>query len=127
MNNNKKIIIGVVVILIAIALCIFCYFTFFNKESKKIKFEADIHVVSTEDGGPILDNYRTTLKTESLEIPVKIILGSKVDKVSPGDNASVTIELDEKCDIKVGDGFDLITSGENLEKTIATGTVTKNN
>ncbi len=87
------------------------------------KFEANLSVISTEDGGremPFVDGYRPRLHLVT-DINGTINLPSDKENVKPGENVVVTITLEESIAMEVGTEF---TLWEGQKKT-ATGKVTK--
>lgn len=88
------------------------------------KFEADIYVFTKEEGGrntPIYDFYTPRLEFEDTNVQVKkIYLPKDTQRIMPGSEASIIIELNEPVKMKVGTEFTLIEGGRTAVKGIVT-------
>lgn len=89
------------------------------------KFEANVNVLSKEEGGrstPFFNNYRPQFSFETAEITGTITLLDGVEMINPGDaNVKITVNLTSNIAIEVGTYFSIREGG----RIIATGTVTK--
>ena len=88
------------------------------------KFEADVYVLSTEEGGrrtPFFSNYRPQFYFRTLDVTGGIVLLEGVDQVNPGDDVKMTVELVAPVAIEKGTEF-LVREGG---RTIGRGVVTK--
>ena len=88
------------------------------------KFDADISVISTEDGGrqtPFFNDYSPQFYFRGVDISGKITLPEGVEMVMPGDNVYATITLTSSVAMEVGTEFSIREGG----RTIANGKVTR--
>lgn len=88
------------------------------------KFDADVHVLSKEEGGrstPFFDGYRPQFYFRTTEITGVIDLPDNIEMVSPGEDVSFTATLVSNVAMEVGTKFSIREGG----RTIAKGTVTK--
>ena len=88
------------------------------------KFDADISVISTEEGGrhtPFFNDYSPQFYFRGIDISGKITLPEGVEMVMPGDNVSATITLTSSVAMEVGTEFSIREGG----RTIANGKVTR--
>lgn len=88
------------------------------------KFDADVHVLSTEEGGrstPFFDGYRPQFYFRTTDITGVIDLPDNIEMVSPGEDVSFTATLVSNVAMEVGTEFSIREGG----RTIAKGTVTK--
>ena len=87
------------------------------------KFQADLSVIPTEEGGrgtPFYDGFSPKIYFKT-DISGTINLPNGKEKVEPGENASVTITLEQSIAMDVGTEFSIREGG----RTIANGKVTK--
>lgn len=88
------------------------------------KFEADIYVLSKEEGGKqtsIFSNYRPRFIFRTVDISGNIELSDGIDSINPGENSSVTVELFTSVALEVGTEFSFKENG----RVVGTGVVTK--
>ncbi|MBQ9238199.1 MAG: BspA family leucine-rich repeat surface protein [Treponema sp.] len=88
------------------------------------KFKATIYVLSKEEGGrhtPFFDNYKPMFYIGVNDIAGTITLLDGKAMVSPGESATISVELTGATLLEVGTTFSIRESG----KTIGTGTVTE--
>lgn len=88
------------------------------------KFEADIYVLTKEEGGrhtPFFSDYRPQFYFRTTDITGVITLPNGVEMVNPGENIKLTIELVSPVAMENGTEFSIRESG----RTIGKGTVTK--
>ncbi len=87
-------------------------------------FEAEIHVLTKEDGGrhtPFFSNYRPQFYFNTTDVTGSICLPKDVEMVMPGDNVTLKVELIKPIAITVGQRFAIREGG----KTVGNGIVTK--
>lgn len=88
------------------------------------KFDADVHVLSTEECGkstPFFDGYRPQFYFRTTDITGVIDLPNNIEMVSPGEDVSFTATLVSNVAMEVGTEFSIREGG----RTIAKGTMTK--
>ena len=90
------------------------------------KFEADVYVLSKEEGGrhtPFFTNYRPQFYFRTTDITGTVTLPEGVEMVNPGENVKLSVELVNSIAMEVGTEFSIREGG----RTIASGKVTKVN
>ena len=88
------------------------------------KFKAEVYVLSKEEGGrhtPFFSNYRPQFYFRTTDVTGVIELPAGVEKVMPGDNVSMTVELINKIAIENGTEFSIREGG----RTVGAGKVTE--
>lgn len=88
------------------------------------KFEANAHILSKEEGGrhtPFFNNYKPQFYFHKNDITGTITLPDEIEKVNPGDDVKMTVELELNTAIEVDMDFSIREGG----RTIGTGTITK--
>lgn len=88
------------------------------------KFEADLYVLSKEEGGrhtPFFNLYRPQFSFWTANITGVITLEDGVEMVNPGENVKVTVELISSIAMKKGTTFTIREGG----RTVGRGTITK--
>jgi elongation factor Tu len=87
-------------------------------------FEAAIYVLSKEEGGrhkPFFNNYRPQFYFRTTDVTGSIKLAEGTEMVMPGDNTSITVELQKPIAMEEGLRFAIREGG----RTVASGRVTK--
>lgn len=95
-----------------------------NSIKAATKFDADVYVLTKEEGGrltPLFNNYKPQFYFKTADITGLITLPKNVEKVNPGNNSKMTVELVSNVAMEVGTEFDIKEGG----RIIAKGTVTK--
>lgn len=88
------------------------------------KFKAEIYALKKEEGGrhtPFFTNYRPQVYLRTTDVTAKIELPKGVEMVMPGDNTSLTIELNSPIAIEKNTKFSIREGG----RTVGAGTVTE--
>jgi len=88
------------------------------------EFEAAIYVLSKEEGGrhkPFFNNYRPQFYFRTTDVTGSIKLAEGTEMVMPGDNTSITVELQKPIAMEEGLRFAIREGG----RTVASGRVTK--
>jgi elongation factor Tu len=88
------------------------------------KFEAEVYVLTKEEGGrhtPFFSNYRPQFYFRTTDVTGSVGLGKDVEMVMPGDNAELTVELNEPIAIEEKSRF-AIREGN---RTVGAGIVTR--
>ena len=88
------------------------------------EFEADLYFYTPEEGGrniPFYNNFRPNFYFYTAEQAGIIEIPDDVEKVNPGDNVKIKVDLTEDVAIEVGSEFTIREGG----KTLGEGTVTK--
>ncbi len=134
MSNNK--ILSIFLGLVLIGVSVFCYFNFFKtsdnkkEESSKgtvitaTKFEADIYLYSTAEGGrrtQIYENYRPQFRFGEEEVMGIITFMGNIDMVKPGEHAKFSVELQTPASMSQGSKFNLLEG----KKLVGEGKVIK--
>ena len=88
------------------------------------KFEAEVYVLTKEEGGrhtPFFGNYRPQFFFRTTDVTGTVELEDGLDMVMPGDNAELTVELDQRIAMEEGSRF-AVREGN---KTVGAGIVTR--
>jgi elongation factor Tu len=88
------------------------------------RFEAEVYVLTKDEGGratPFFGNYRPQLYFRTADVTGTIVPTGGVDMVMPGDNATLTVELDKPVAIEEKSRF-AIREGN---RTVGAGLVTR--
>ena len=88
------------------------------------KFEAEIYVLTKEEGGrhtPFFANYRPQFYFRTTDVTGAVGLKDGLDMVMPGDNAELTVELDQSIALEERSRF-AVREGN---KTVGAGIVTR--
>ena len=88
------------------------------------KFKAEVYVLSKEEGGrhtPFFNKYRTQFYLRTTDVTGEIKLPSGVEKVMPGDNVSIEVNLINKVAMEKGLRFAIREGG----RTVGSGQVTE--
>ena len=88
------------------------------------KFEAEVYVLSKEEGGrhtPFFANYRPQFYFRTTDVTGVIELPQGTEKVMPGDNVTITVELIHPIAIEQGTKFSIREGG----RTVGAGSVSK--
>ncbi len=87
-------------------------------------FEAQVYVLTKEEGGrhkPFFNNYRPQFYFRTTDVTGSIKLAEGTEMVMPGDNTSITVELQKPIAMEEGLRFAIREGG----RTVASGRVTK--
>ncbi len=90
------------------------------------KFDAQIYALKKEEGGrqtPFFSGYQPNILFKRIQAPATLTLPNNIEKVSPGDTATVTIDLKETAAVEVGKEFKILEAED--AHVVAKGTVTK--
>lgn len=133
-NNKNNKVIFIILFLIIISACIFFYFKFIkssgdNKEKNTsqnqivvaTKFEAKVHVYSTEEGGritPFYENYRPQFGFSEAEVSGIITFIDDRENVKPGEDLNFNVELQKPTSMKQGDEFTFFEGGRKVGKGV---------
>lgn len=88
------------------------------------KFDADVHILSKEEGGrhtPFFDGYRPQFFFRITDITGVIDLPDNIEMVNPGEDVSFTTTLVSNVAMEVGTEFYIREGG----RTVGKGTITK--
>jgi elongation factor Tu len=88
------------------------------------KFKAEIYVLSKEEGGrhtPFFNNYRPQFYFRTTDVTGTIQLPEGVEMVMPGDNVTITVELQKPIALEKGLRFAIREGG----RTVGAGQVTE--
>lgn len=88
------------------------------------KLEAEVYVLKKEEGGrhtPFFSKYRPQFFMRTADITGNVTLQDGVEMVMPGDNATITVDLINKCALETGMKFSIREGG----RTIGAGVVSK--
>jgi elongation factor Tu len=88
------------------------------------QFEAQVYVLSKEEGGrhkPFFNNYRPQFYFRTTDVTGSITLHEGTEMVMPGDNTTMTVELQKPIAMDEGLRFAIREGG----RTVASGAVTK--
>ncbi len=72
------------------------------------KFKAEVYVLKKEEGGrhtPFHNKYRPQFYVRTLDVTGEIILPEGTEMVMPGDNVTITVELNYSCCYQQGTTF----------------------
>jgi elongation factor Tu len=97
-----------------------------NSITPHTKFEADVYVLSKEEGGrhtPFFTGYRPQFYFRTTDVTGSVTLPTGVEMCMPGDNVKVTVELIAESPIAMDEGlrFAIREGG----RTVGSGVVTK--
>jgi elongation factor Tu len=87
-------------------------------------FEAQVYVLTKEEGGrhkPFFNNYRPQFYFRTTDVTGSIVLPEGTEMVMPGDNTTITVELQKPIAMDEGLRFAIREGG----RTVASGVVTK--
>ncbi|HET6811384.1 MAG TPA: elongation factor Tu, partial [Acidimicrobiales bacterium] len=87
-------------------------------------FEGQILVLTKEEGGrhkPFFNNYRPQFYFRTTDVTGSIVLPEGTEMVMPGDNTTITVELQKPIAMDEGLRFAIREGG----RTVASGVVTK--
>jgi len=87
-------------------------------------FKAEVYILKKEEGGrhtPFHNNYRPQFYVRTTDVTGNIILPDGVEKVMPGDNLTITVELHQAIAMNVGLRFAIREGG----RTVGAGQVTE--
>jgi|GEM_PF-1515 len=87
-------------------------------------FEASVYILSKDEGGrhdPFYSNYRPQFYFRTTDVTGVITLPEGTEKVMPGDNTEMTVELIQPIAMEEGLGFAIREGG----RTVGSGRVTK--
>lgn len=87
------------------------------------KFEADIYVLSKEEGGrhtPFFDGFRPQFCFRTSDVTGRITLPDEVEMVRPGESMKITVELTLPIAMEVGNEFSIREGGRTVGKGIVT-------
>ena len=90
----------------------------------RIKFEAEIYVLSKEEGGrhtPFFNNYRPQFYFRTTDVTGAVELPQDKEMVMPGDNVSITVKLIAPIAMEEGLRFAIREGG----RTVGAGVVAK--
>ena len=88
------------------------------------KFEAEVYVLSKEEGGrhtPFFSNYRPQFYFRTTDVTGVVTLPEGTEKVMPGDNVQMVVELIHPIAIEEGTKFSIREGG----RTVGAGVVSK--
>src|SRR5262249_25515106 len=88
------------------------------------KFEAEVYVLTKEEGGrhtPFFGKYRPQFYFRTTDVTGSVGLNEGIDMVMPGDNAELTVELDQPIAMEERSRF-AVREGN---KTVGAGIVTR--
>lgn len=88
-----------------------------------IKFDADVHVLSKEEGGrhtPFFNGYQPQFYFRTTDITGTIDLPDNIEMVSPGEDVSFTVTLSSNVAMEVGTEFSIREGGRTVGKGIVT-------
>lgn len=88
------------------------------------KFKAEVYVLSKEEGGrhtPFFNNYRPQFYFRTTDVTGTIALPDGVEMVMPGDNLTITVELQKPIALEKGLRFAMREGG----RTVGAGQVTE--
>jgi elongation factor Tu len=88
------------------------------------KFKAEVYVLTKDEGGrhtPFFTNYRPQFYFRTSDVTGTLTLPQGVEMVMPGDNVSVTVELQKSVAMEKGLKFAIREGG----RTIGSGIVTE--
>ena len=81
------------------------------------KFKAEIYVLSKDEGGrhtPFFTNYRPQFYFRTSDVTGNVALPEGVEMVMPGDNVSVSIELNKSVAMEKGQRFAIREGGRTI-------------
>lgn len=88
-----------------------------------IKFDADVHVLSKEEGGrhtSFFNGYQPQFYFRTTDITGTIDLPDNIEMVSPGEDVSFTVTLSSNVAMEVGTEFSIREGGRTVGKGIVT-------
>ena len=90
----------------------------------RTRFKGEVYVLTKDEGGrhtPFFAGYKPQFFFRTTNVTGETTLPEGVDMVMPGDNASLTIDLDKPIALEVGNRFAIREGG----KTVGSGVVTE--
>jgi elongation factor Tu len=88
------------------------------------KFKGEVYILSKDEGGrhtPFFNNYRPQFYIRTTDVTGSLQLPEGVEMVMPGDNTSVSVELQTPVAIEKGARFAIREGG----RTVGAGTITE--